>query len=141
MVDKALLAKGIADIRDAVARIRDVLPPDVEEFTGDRTIREVVVLNLFVALQQCLSLAVHWLADEGRDVPRSYRDVFHSLADRKVLDDGLAKRLAAAAGLRNLIAHRYGILDWVRVHAIASSELDDILAFCDRLARKAQPEN
>jgi hypothetical protein len=32
-------------------------------------VREVVILNLFVALQECLSLAAHWLADAGLDVP------------------------------------------------------------------------
>ena len=136
MVDKALLAKAIADIRDAVKRIREVLPGDAGEFAADRTIREVVVLNLFVALQQCLSLAVHWLADEGRDVPAGYREVFLALADRKVLSADLAARLATAAGLRNLIAHRYGVLDWARIHAIASSDLDDLLEFCEQLARK-----
>lgn len=55
MVDRLLLAKALADIRDAVARSR-----------------EVVVLNLFVALQHGLSLATHWLADAGLDVPNGY---------------------------------------------------------------------
>jgi uncharacterized protein YutE (UPF0331/DUF86 family) len=76
MVDRTLLAKSIADIRDAVRRIREVLPQSVAEFVRDRTIREVVLLNLFVALQQCLSLATHWLADEGSQVPVGYREVF-----------------------------------------------------------------
>lgn len=137
MVDETLLAKGIADIRDAVARVREVLPRDVAAFVSDRTVREVVVLNLFVALQQCLALATHWVADEGREVPSSYRDVFASLGERSVLDPELARRLATAAGLRNLIAHRYGAVNWERIHAIAASDLDDLLDFCDQLARKA----
>ena len=140
MVDKALLAKAIADIRDAVKRIREVLPGDASEFAGDRTIREVVVLNLFVALQQCLSLATHWLADEGRDVPAGYREVFLALADRQVLSADLAARLATAAGLCNLIAHRYGALDWARIHVIASSDLDDLLEFCEQLARQTDSD-
>lgn len=134
MVDRVLLAKGIADIRDAVARIREVLPASVEQFMTDRTIREVVVLNLFVALQHCLSLATHWLAEEGRQVPSLYREVFAVLADRSVLDPQLAQRLGSAVGLRNLIAHRYGVLDWQRIHAIASSDLDDLLQFCAAMA-------
>ena len=50
MVDNALLAARIAAIRDAVSRIRSVLPPDSASFQADRTAREVVILNLFVAL-------------------------------------------------------------------------------------------
>ena len=48
MVDKAVLAKKVAAIRDAVSRIQDVLPPTAEAFVADRTAREIVTLNLFL---------------------------------------------------------------------------------------------
>jgi uncharacterized protein YutE (UPF0331/DUF86 family) len=138
MVDNALHASKIAAIRDAVARVRAVLPADLAGFLSDRTAREVVVLNLFVALQECISLASHWLADAGLDVPQTYADVFRTLGERAVVSTELAGRLAAASGFRNLVAHRYGALDWTRVHAIASEQGDDLLAFCDELARRAE---
>ena len=137
MVDRALLAAKVAAVRDAVARVRAILPPDVERFQADRTAREVVVLNLFVALQECLSLATHWLADEGWSVPENYRDVFQSLGERDVMPRELAARLAAASGFRNLVAHQYGVLDWRRVHEIASVHVDDLLLFCEALAARA----
>ena len=137
MVDEAILAEKIASVRDAVARIREVLPPERESFRADRTVREVVILNLFVALQDCLSLAAHWLSDAGLDVPQSYAQVLLRLGERGVVAPDLAARLAAASGLRNLVAHRYGVLDWDRIHEIASTRLDDLLAFCEALARRA----
>lgn len=138
MVDSALLAQKVATVRDAVERVREMLPADVERFKTERTAREVVVLNLFVAVQECLSLATHWLADEGWDVPHGYREVFTTLAEHDVIEPALAARLASASGLRNLIAHRYGVLDWVRIHAIAREDLEDLLEFCAALARKAR---
>lgn len=137
MVDKTVLAARVAAIRDAVARIRSVLPESVDRFAGDRTSREVVVLNLFVALQESVSLAAHWLADDGLVVPPTYGEVFRNLGERGVLPADLAARLAAASGFRNLVAHRYGTLDWARVHAIASGHLEDLLTFCQILARRA----
>lgn len=136
MVDKAVLAKKIASVRDAVTRIRSVLPADVKRFQADRTAREVVVLNLFVALQECVALAAHRLADSGADVPAGYRELFLALARDGVLDASLAQRLAAASGLRNLVAHQYGVLDWNRIYEIASSHLDDLLSYCEALARE-----
>jgi uncharacterized protein YutE (UPF0331/DUF86 family) len=136
VVDKALLARKVAAIRDAVERIRGVLPSERDAFLADRTAREVVVLNLFVALQECVGLAAHALADAGVNMPSGYREIFLSLADRGLLERELAGRLAAASGLRNLVAHRYGALDWNRIHEIAGSELDDLLAFCEQLARR-----
>lgn len=137
MVDKGLLAARVAAVRDAISRIRSVLPADAANFQADRTAREVVILNLFVALQDVLSLATHWLSDEGAAVPQGYRDVFLLLGERGVISSELAGRLAAAAGLRNLVAHQYAIIDWQRIHEIASLHLDDLLRFCDELARKA----
>jgi len=62
VVDSALLAAKVAAVRDATARVRTVLPASVEAFVADRTTREVVTLNIFVAIQACLDLAAHWLA-------------------------------------------------------------------------------
>jgi uncharacterized protein YutE (UPF0331/DUF86 family) len=138
MVDKTVLASKIASVRDAVSRIRAVLPADVEAFVSDRTTREVVVLNLFVALQECMSLAAHWLADEGVDVPQTYGDMFRRLGERGIIPVELAMRMAAASGLRNLVAHQYGVLDLRRVFALASERLDDLLAFCAQLADRAR---
>ena len=137
MIDHTILARRVAAVRDAAERIREVLPAQVETFVADRSAREIVTLNLFVALQECLSLASHWLADEGWEVPGTYADVFRVLAERNVLDHDLAARMAAAAGLRNLIAHRYGALDWARIHDVASHRIEDLLRFCDVLADAA----
>ena len=82
MVDETIVAARVAAIRDAVDRIRGVLPREPEAFEADRTAREVVILNLFVALQESVSLATHWLADAGLDVPGSYREIFLDLAER-----------------------------------------------------------
>ena len=137
MVDATVVAVKVAAIRDAVARIRETLPPDAGAFDADRTAREVVILNLFVALQECVALATHWLADAGLDVPGSYREIFLALAERGKVPRDLAERLAAAAGFRNLVAHQYGVLDPARVHAIASKELGDLLDFCALVSRAA----
>jgi uncharacterized protein YutE (UPF0331/DUF86 family) len=139
VVDRALLARQLATVRDAVARIRVMLPSSREAFEADRTAREVVVLNLFVAIQACLDLAAHWLADEGWDVPQRYGEIFLALADHGVIARPLALRLVGAAGLRNLVAHQYGALEWARVYATASSsDLDDLEAFCAALAVKVR---
>ena len=120
-----------------MARIRSVLPPSREAFEADRTAREVVILNLFVAIQACVDLAAHWLADEGWNVPQRYGELFRALADHGVIPRPLALRLVAAAGFRNLVAHQYGTVDWARIHGVASSSsLDDLEAFCAALAAK-----
>jgi len=137
LVDRALLAAKVAAVRDATARVRAVLPTSAEAFIADRTIREVVTLNVFVAIQDCLDLATHWLADAGWDVPETDADVFAALAEHSVISAGLASRLAAGAAFRNIVAHQYGALDWYRVYALAASDLGDLDTFCATLADQA----
>jgi uncharacterized protein YutE (UPF0331/DUF86 family) len=137
MVDRAIFAGKLAAIRDAVMRVRQVLPASAEAFKADRTAREVVTLNVFVALQEAIGLATHWIAERGWAVPQSHAEVFSVLGDHGVVDRDLAQRLRAAAGLRNLIAHQYGALNADRVFVIASHELDDLVAFCQQLAQRA----
>ena len=102
MVDRVLLATKIAAIRDAVARIRSVLPADPDLFISDRTTREVVVLNLFVALQESMSLAAHWVADQRLDVPRTYAEVFSRLGEHATgeLQALVAERVNRVPGLQ-----------------------------------------
>ena len=138
VVDNALLAAKIAAVRDATARVRAVLPASADLFSADRSAREVVTLNLFVAVQTCLDLAAHWLADAGWDMPATYADVFGALAEHGVIPRDLATRLAGAAAFRNLVAHQYGVLDWRRVYALAASDLGDLDSFCATLADLAR---
>ena len=54
-----------------------------------------------------------------------------------MLERDLAIRLQAAAGLRNLIAHRYGAIDGDRIFMIATNQLEDLLSFCLQIAQRA----
>ena len=138
VVDSALLAAKIASVRDATARVRAVLPASLEVFIADRTAREVVTLNIFVAVQNCLDLAAHWVADAGWEMPGAYADVFTALARHDVITHELATRLAAAAAFCNLVARQYSALDWRRVHALATFDLGDLEAFCAILADRVR---
>lgn len=137
MVDNAILARKVAAILDAVARIHDVLPQTADAFVADRTAREVVTFSLFLALQETIALAAQRLADEGVAVPDTYGDVFAALGADGVIDPSLAARLRAATGLRNLVAHQYGVLDFQRVFFVARDETEGLIAFCKELAARA----
>lgn len=85
--------------------------------------------------QLCIDLANHVIAAEGHRVPRDYGDAFRILAEVGVLDDALAERMVALAGVRNLIVHLYAEVDDERLdRAVRASGLDDLDAFAARIA-------
>ncbi len=63
MVDRAVLAEKIAAVRDAVARIRETMPPSAEELAADRTRREA---HPTAASRRCAGLAKKARRSAGR---------------------------------------------------------------------------
>jgi len=135
-----VLARKLAAIRARTARVRELLPPSAAEFVARRTEAEALILNLFLALQECSDLALHLVADLGLGVPGDPRAAFEALSRGGLFPADLARKLGAAVGLRNRIAHEYGGLDLEKVYAAARDDLGDLETYADAVARaRLQP--
>jgi uncharacterized protein YutE (UPF0331/DUF86 family) len=71
--------------------------------------------------------------------PAGYADAFVRLGAAGVLDAALTRKLAAAAGFRNLVAHAYESIDLVRVHDAATYVPADLRAFLAAIRDRLQP--
>ncbi len=125
----AVVARKVSEMRNRVTRVRELLPPTVDEFLARRTEAEALILNLYLALQESSDLAMHVVADRALGVPGDARAAFEMLAKSGLVQESLATRLAAAVGLRNRIAHEYGRLDLGRVYEAARDDLGDLESF------------
>lgn len=134
-----VLARKLAAIRARAARVRELLPPTLEEFLSRRTEAEALILNLFLALQECSDLALHLVADLGLGVPGEQRAAFEALSRGGVIAEPLARKLAAAVGLRNRIVHEYSGLDLAKVYAAARDDLGDLEEYVDAVAAARLP--
>lgn len=129
-----VVARKVADLRARVARVRELLPPDVDAFLARRTEAEALILNLFLALQTASDLALHVVAERGLGVPADARSAFDALARAGLVPHALARRLAGAVGLRNRIAHEYGHLDLTLVYDAAQNDLGDLVDLAGAVA-------
>jgi uncharacterized protein YutE (UPF0331/DUF86 family) len=103
-----------------------------DRFVSDPRARDLALFYLFLAIQECIDLAAHWVSDEGWASPEEAGSTFDVLADRGVIDRGLATRLRGAVGLRNRIAHGYAMLDYARVHSEAGAGVPALRQFLVR---------
>jgi uncharacterized protein YutE (UPF0331/DUF86 family) len=110
-------------------------PPD--EFVADRRGRDLALFYLFLAIQECIDLAAHWVADEGWAPPDDAGSTFDVLADRGVIARPVADGLRAAAGLRNRIAHGYAMLDYRRVREESRAGIRPVQLFLEAVASAA----
>lgn len=92
---------------------------DAEQFRAATKERDLAIFYLCLALQECIDLAAHWVADAGWGVPDDAGSTFDELADRGAIPRELGDRLREGVGVRNRIAHGDALLDYSHVQAEA----------------------
>jgi len=109
----------------------------LEDFRADSKGRDLALFYLFLAIQECIDLAAHWVADEGWGEPDDAGSAFDLLAERGIIAHETATALRSASGLRNRIAHGYAQLDYDRVHREARAGIPSIREFLIAIASRA----
>ena len=97
----------------------------------------MAIFYLFLAIQECIDLSAHWVADAGWGAPDDAGSSFDVLAERHAIDRDLADSLRAATGLRNRIAHGYAMLDYARVQVESLAGVPALRMFLSAVAREA----
>ncbi|MBK6846986.1 MAG: DUF86 domain-containing protein [Proteobacteria bacterium] len=129
MVDRDIVAAKLAELSTRIERAGRHCPSSIAALAEDRDALDLVSFNLLLAVQSCLDLASHIIADEGWPPATSLAQAFRRLAEHRVLSPATATALAQAAGLRNLVAHGYSDVDVARIHQAATTGLADLRTF------------
>ena len=134
MVNRNLVAAKLTELSERTARVRLHCPATAAGLRDDRDALDLVSFNLMLAVQSCLDLASHLIADEGWAAPRSLAEAFVRLQEHGVITTATATALGRAAGLRNVVAHGYAGVDPAMVHTGATAGLTDLDGFARELA-------
>lgn len=134
MTDPVLISRKLGVMHQHIARARRRLPRDAAHLRQSDDLLDALAMSILVALQEAIDIAFHVLADEGWGLPDAYGEAFRLLGERGVLSADLADRLAAAAGLRNRLAHGYASVDVDRLWSETPAGLDDLDSFSRAIA-------
>jgi uncharacterized protein YutE (UPF0331/DUF86 family) len=132
-LDPFVLAERAAAVERHLARVAQKLPQHSAELLPNSDASDSVILHLWQATQIVLDVALSACARLKLGTPQGYADAFVRLRAAGLIDDALARRLAAASGFRNIVAHAYETIDLVRVHKAASEGPVDLRAFLARV--------
>jgi uncharacterized protein YutE (UPF0331/DUF86 family) len=114
-----------------------ILSQPSEVFLADTKDQDLASFYLFLAIQECIDLAAHWVSDAGWGSPDDAVSTFLLLADRRAIDRDLAEDLRGAAGLRNLIAHGYSLVDHARIQSEYREGIASLRRFLTAVAKEA----
>lgn len=137
MVRREVAASRVARAATWLEDASRILERPTDELVADARERDLSFFYLFLAIQECIDLAAHWVADEGWLPGDDSGSTFDVLASKGVIEAGTADALRGAAGLRNRIAHGYALLDVRRVKEEATTGIPALRLFLDAVARAA----
>ncbi len=129
LVDPDVLRRKTAQVLHHCDRLQRRATLSAADLERDEDLANIVLMDLQQAVQACLDLAVHVCADDNLGAPATYAEAFSLLSRAGRITPELARRLAGAAGLRNIIVHQYAELDFARVASAAHENLDDLRRF------------
>ncbi len=138
MVDLDLIAAKLGELADRIARVRAARPASAAELAADRDALDLVSFNLMLAVQTCVDVASHLIADEGWPPAPDLATSFRRLHEHGVLDADLAGALGRAAGLRNVVAHMYTRVDPDLLFTAATRGLEDLERFARQVGSWAR---
>jgi uncharacterized protein YutE (UPF0331/DUF86 family) len=105
-------AKLIDDLQHYLQDLEEILPDEEEEFLHSKTIQYSVSMLLMNIINCCLDLGSEVVNIKQLGYPENYRDIFSLLEKKSIISSAMAKQLKNMVGLRNLLAHEYGEIEF-----------------------------
>jgi len=109
--------------------LRQLQSVDFKTYVENKLVRRTVERTLHLAVEACLDIGQHIIAQEGFRRPADNQDVFAVLAEEGIVSGELLPSLIAMAKFRNLIVHDYARIDNAVVFSILKRRLDDFDAY------------
>ncbi len=129
MVNTTVVLRKISQIRQRLTRLKDKKDISVARLRSDPDTQDIVLHNLQLAIQGCVDIGSHIIADEGWGIAGSFSEIFYILQEKKVLGPVLTDKIIAMVGFRNLLVHEYETIRFDLVYDILQTHLSDIEEF------------
>lgn len=133
MVNAALVRRKIMRFRTALDRLAAKSPMALDAFLANEDAQDIVCRNLQLAIQVCIDIATHIVAEEGWTPPKDLASLVESLRAHGVIDDPTATSMRKAIGFRNILVHEYDVLDLAIVHALWQTRVGDLARCIDQI--------
>jgi uncharacterized protein YutE (UPF0331/DUF86 family) len=130
---KDIVINKIQSIQRCVRRAREEYQADCDGFATNYTRQDAALLNVLRACETAIDLANYVIRDRKLGIPVSSADSFRLLQAERIINARLAERMEKMVGFRNTVVHQYTEVDIRIVQAVIVSELDELLAFADRI--------
>jgi uncharacterized protein YutE (UPF0331/DUF86 family) len=129
MVDKSVVKKILDSLQQTLADLKAKQTVSFEEYRLNRDIQAIVERRLETAIQACIDIGNHIIAQENLGSPSYYGEIFTILAQHKIISTEQEKCLIKMTGFRNVLIHEYREIIVEKTYHILREKLADIYDF------------
>jgi len=124
-----ILLTKLDALQRCLARVKAKTPENPDILHEDLDLQDIISVNLERAVQSCVNIAAHVIAQHNTAAPSTMVESFNRLHDMGVISENTAARMKNAVGFRNISVHEYQKIDWTIVYRIITAHLDDFKDF------------
>ncbi len=135
MVNVDLLKFNIAKLTEYFTDLQESQNLTPDNFRLDKKTRRYVERTLHLAIECCLDIGSHIIADNGWREPTDKKDIFTVLEENGVLSRDLLPKLQNMAQFRNVLVYDYTKIDPEIVYKVLRENLYDFLEFIRAVER------
>jgi len=129
VVDRDLVRRKLTELSEYVRQVSEYRDVTVEQYRADWKTQRIVERTLQMAIEACVDIAGHMVADRGLRAPATYADTFEILVQSGLLSPDLGEAMVKMTGFRNVIVHDYAGIDVEVVIRVLRERLDDFRRF------------
>ena len=126
MVDRLVISTRLNRLEEYLKILKGLQKYPLDRFKRDPLIRGSAEHYLHLAIECCLDMGNHVIADRGFRKPEDYKEIFLILGEEKFLPSKFAKSLVPMVRFRNLVIHDYLRVDPAQVFQILQNHLADL---------------
>jgi uncharacterized protein YutE (UPF0331/DUF86 family) len=135
MISSDVINAKIDLIDQNIRLLNEVVAQGYENFSHNFRDIQAAKHSLQESIEACLDIGSHIIAEKGFRRGEDYKDIFNVLEEEIIIDTELSEKLQEMAKFRNLLVHRYGEIDIIRLFAIMVNDLNDIQVFVKRILK------
>lgn len=129
MVDEGVIRNRLKHLDEYILDLEEEKRLAWEDFLKSKKTRRYIERTLHLAIECCLDIGHHIIAEECLREPRDSKDVFSVLNEEGYLKRSDPTRLKQMAGFRNIIVHDYTRVDPAIVYSILKKSIPDLVNF------------
>jgi len=130
------IQEKIDEIEKYLAELGEIIPESYEEYIKNFEKKAACERYCEKIIEAVVDLAFLVIKEKKLRIPEDDSETFDILAEERIINEALAKKLKEAKGMRNIIAHEYGKIDnEVVFHAITEEVENDLTEFLEKIKK------